>query len=278
MVARSSKRQGFTLIELLVVIAIIAILIGLLLPAVQKVREAAARTQDRSAIRQIVLATHSYHDVFKRFPPAWGNQPTFGISFTQVSFFTHILNYVEQGPLFEVVENTGGHNATTQGAKIPVYNSSSDSTATTYAGVANYICNGRVFGNKQKASAGDIAGGLSSLAADSNAAMRTFNQDGTSNTVIIASGYSECGTTQSTYWAIPGTSCAYFGGKVSVRFQIAPDAAACDPELAQSYFSGSMQVGLADGSGRDVAPGIDVGTWARALAPNDNLVNGPDWD
>ena len=93
------SRRGFTLIELLVVIAIIAVLIGLLLPAVQKVREAAARIKCENNLKQLGLAAQNYHDVHQHFPPGVGYHP-FTANSTFGTYFFHLLPYVEQDPLF----------------------------------------------------------------------------------------------------------------------------------------------------------------------------------
>ena len=105
-----SHRHGFTLIELLVVIAIIAVLIGLLLPAVQKVREAANRLKCQNNLKQLGLALHNYESTHKQFPPAgksygWCNSQPAGFAADPVTYNLHglvlLLPYLEQNALYQ---------------------------------------------------------------------------------------------------------------------------------------------------------------------------------
>lgn len=109
-------RRAFTLVELLVVIAIIAVLIGLLLPAVQKIREAANRTSCSNNLKQISLAVHSYHDSRDRMPVYFGVEPAANGSVSPSSppenlrkiyggWFAHLLPYVEQGNLYARIQD-----------------------------------------------------------------------------------------------------------------------------------------------------------------------------
>jgi prepilin-type N-terminal cleavage/methylation domain-containing protein len=127
------ERGGFTLIELLVVIAIIAILIGLLLPAVQKVREAALRLQCQNNLKQIGLALHGFHDANGTFPPGGVTNGPCCDTQSGATWTIHILPYLEQEPLYKqydfTVPNEHRNNQAVRQTFVKVYTCPADINA-----------------------------------------------------------------------------------------------------------------------------------------------------
>lgn len=195
-------RKGFTLVELLVVIAIIGILIGMLLPAVQQVREAARRITCANNMRQLGLATLNYESTFQRFPASWrgDNWPNAaGDSVDGWSAQAQLLPFLEQGNLYEGVDfdlaysaatvNVGGETFQLQSYRVPTYLCPSEANdkqrlknGQPYHYPLNYAVNLGVWFvyNPETDQVGEGA-----MCVNQELGMRAFT-DGTSNTLMFA--------------------------------------------------------------------------------------------
>jgi prepilin-type N-terminal cleavage/methylation domain-containing protein/prepilin-type processing-associated H-X9-DG protein len=298
----TAKRSAFTLIELLVVIAIIAILIGLLLPAVQKVREASARVKCQNNLKQVGLALHNYEGAYKTFPQARNPFPLVH------SALSRLLPFVEQENVQRLVDYA-----------TPL--SSAQNVAASQNRLALFVCpsdpvNGQVpgmpdFGSNYVANNGTGTIGFGLIASGDGLFTQTPIKigditDGTSNTVafsesILGNGQAPAGAatadTRLVVLEVPGgtdptpTACDGAAGVFSARrgakwidghygntlynHYYTPNQAGqwdCGNgshnkglSTARSYHTGGVNVLLADGSVRFVRDSIPLATW-RALA------------
>lgn len=293
---RSSHPVGFTLIELLVTIAIIAVLIGLLLPAVQKVREAAARVKCGNHMKQIGLASQMAHDTHRSLPPGLGYWP--GAS-AYGTYHFHLLPFLEQDALYQRSQALGVHFAANnqvheQPVKLfvcpsdpsaPADGRASDTSGNVW-GVTSYAMNAQVMARV------DTTGQI--VSPDNKALLLATFPDGASNTILFTEKYAQCFNGNypagGNYWAYfftggglvpyhPGFAVSWngysYGPASKFLVQPAPYNGGCDPTMASSPHAGGIQVALADGSVRFLSSDITLYTWWYLCTPAGGEVIAP---
>ncbi len=293
-----ARRIGFTLIELLVVIAIIAILIGLLLPAVQKVREAAARIQSMNNLKQVGIAQHNIHSAYEKFAPGYG-----GFSATSVAAYpwtVWILPYIEQDNIYKTIvpTYTAGYPAagsSQTGVVIKTFNAPADPTATTTNPTTSYAGN---LLSMPVTSANVIATPGGTAATPTSPLSVATMTDGTSNTLLFAEKYAVSAQPTANarvhpWWVTPvnttttpvtpaDASIILFTPNLSgavppYPFQTKPAPNQANDFVPQGMSAGGVMVCMADGSVRNVNSSVSLATWYAACTPTGGEVLSSDW-
>jgi prepilin-type N-terminal cleavage/methylation domain-containing protein len=290
--------RAFTLIELLVVIAIIAILIGLLLPAVQKVREAANRSQCQNNLRQIGIALQNCMDLHQGLMPGTGSYPMLLPSpgNGEGGVFFHILPYMDQQTIYNACySSSGAGDPTGWDPNMPVYspyiwwgipqtfsNGSQVISLTGPPRVQNYSPPGYNMGpNSYGSSELAIPFTWGGQAARYPASIT----DGVSQTVFFVDKPNQC---NGWWWDNGGTLFYYtqsWGPNPTFWYPVFNPTPAMFNNCGQSpgyrqpssFHPGVIMVGLGDGSARQVSQGVSVPTWMASLTPNTGDLIGPDW-
>lgn len=260
-------------------VAILAILIALLLPGVQKVREAAARISGSNNLKQIALALHHYADANNgRLPVSDGGYH---------SAFYKILPYLEHGNFYAEVES--GKRPYSSDYEMKPYLGPTDPTLAQFevkTGVASYGYNAQVY--------------VPEVSKQLKPTVESTFRDGQSNTIILTEHYAHnCNNTQF-FWMVSSaprtfrfdnvdytlrrSSFADIGDVVpnpvsppTLTFQVRPRIEDCDPRVPQTPFSGGLLVGLGDSSVRLLNPNISPATFWAAVTPAGGEVLGSDW-
>ncbi len=287
------RQPAFTLIELLVVIAIIAVLIALLVPAVQKVREAASRATCANNLKQMGLACHNFHDVYKKLPPIYINGSG------EATWAVFILPYIEQGNVYQFWDHTlqGSYyklsNPIGRETHIPIYYCPSRRGPTQLSVDGNYRygtggpgsladyspCGGDVYPQERGAmrrASYSLAGGIVSAWASRSGLLDI--RDGTSQTLLIGEKHVRPGQFG---LVSEGDNAVFNDDYPAVYYRLAgpgfplaispTDSTGNAPWRFGSWHTGICQFVMADGSVRPIRNSLDTTTLGLLAVRDDGL-------
>jgi len=284
---RIRSGRGFSLIELLVVIAIIAILVGMLLPAIQKVREQAQKSNCQSNLKQVGIGIANYaQDHQDKLPPLVGYDPQNQNQITgawqgtgYTVFFYNLYPYIEQMPKFKqsmgsgAAWGNGGHLVNAKSLLCPADQSAPDGTAPnngwtacSYAPVANLYSGAPGYYAKAKYTLSGVPDGSSQQVSvvERSAYFITY---GWSNTVTYPQGSGWGWNTHGAAYGPWGLYNPQIGVSMNVMHPYAPN----------SYHTTSHQTLLLDGSVKPVGNSVSYASWQRACQPDDGVALDADW-